>query len=93
MSRQLGIGFVGAGFMNRFHVQSLTGVRDCAVTGVFSPTRAHADSLASMSRGLRVGEPKVFGSITEMIADPDIDALWVASTNDTRVAVVEEVVD
>ena len=39
MGRRLGIGFVGAGFMNRFHVASLVGVRDCEVTGVFSPTR------------------------------------------------------
>ena len=34
----------------------------------------------------------MFGSITEMIADPAVDALWVASTNDTRVEVVEEIV-
>ena len=43
-NKRLGIGFVGAGFMNRFHVMSLQGVRDADVTGVFSPTRANADT-------------------------------------------------
>jgi len=91
--RTLGIGFIGAGFMNRFHAASLTGVRDCEVAGVFSPTRANADLLAAMARDLRVGEPRVHASVTGLVADPAVDALWVACTNDTRVAVVEEIVD
>ena len=39
MARSLGIGFVGAGFMNRFHVQSLVGVRDekCYSCGRVNP--------------------------------------------------------
>ncbi|MEX2247407.1 MAG: Gfo/Idh/MocA family oxidoreductase [Dehalococcoidia bacterium] len=91
--KPLGIGFVGAGFMNRFHVMSLVGVRDADVTGVFSPTRAHADSLAALSHDLGVGDPAVHGTITDLIADPAVDALWIASTNNTRVAVVEEIVE
>ena len=93
MAKPLGIGFVGAGFMNRFHVASLVGVRDCEVAGVFSPTRANADLLAAAAHDLGVGEAAIHGSITELIADPNVDALWIATTNDTRVAVVEEVVD
>ena len=89
----LGIGFVGAGFMNRFHVASLVGVRDCVVSGVFSPTREHAEQLASMSRDLGLGETAIHASIADLVADPDVDALWVATTNDTRVAVIEEIVD
>jgi predicted dehydrogenase len=93
MQPPLGIGFVGAGFMNRFHVASLVGVRDCVVTGVFSPTRVHAERLASYATELHVGEPSVHASITDLVADPAVHALWIACTNDTRVAVVEEVVD
>lgn len=92
-SRPLGIGFVGAGFINRFHVQSLVGVRDCVVAGVTSPTRAHAESLASLARELRVGAPRVHGSVAELVADPDVDALWIGIPNDRRIAVVEEIVD
>ena len=93
MPSSLGIGFIGAGFMNRFHVTSLTGVRDCHVAGVFSPTRAHAEALGALSRDLRLGVPAVHASISDLVADPGVDALWIASTNDTRVAVVEEIVD
>ena len=40
--KRLGIGFVGSGFMTRFHIQSFVGVRDGDVRGVWSPTRANA---------------------------------------------------
>ncbi|HEY8171551.1 MAG TPA: Gfo/Idh/MocA family oxidoreductase [Dehalococcoidia bacterium] len=91
--RPLGIGFVGAGFMNRFHAASLVGVRDCEVTGVFSPTRANADALARIAGELGLGHTTVHNSVTDLVADPHVDALWVATTNDTRVAVIEEIVD
>lgn len=91
--RRLGIGLIGSGFMNRFHARSLVGVRDADVTAVFSPTREHAESLAVLCRELAVGEPAVHRSVTDLVADPAVDALWIATTNDTRVAVVEEMVD
>ena len=56
-------------------------------------TRAHAEALGALSRDLRLGEPAVHASISDLVADPGVDALWIASTNDTRVAVVEEIVD
>lgn len=93
MAKRLGIGFVGAGFMNRFHVQSLVGVRDADVAGVFSPTRERAEALAGLCRALGVGEPRVHRSVTELVADPAVEAIWIASTNDSRVSVVEEIVD
>jgi predicted dehydrogenase len=92
-ARSLGIGFVGAGFMNSFHARSLEGVRDCHVAGVYSPTRARAEALCALSRDLRLGQPDLHGSITDLVADPGVHAIWVACTNDTRVPVVEEIVD
>ena len=68
MGKRLGIGFVGAGFMNRFHAQSLVGVRDCDVTGVFSPTRKHAEELAASCRELGIaGDVHLASSVTEQI--------------------------
>ena len=29
MNKSLGIGFVGGGFITKFHIQSMIGVRDC----------------------------------------------------------------
>jgi predicted dehydrogenase len=89
----LGIGFVGSGFVSQFHIRSLVSVRDADVAGVVSPTREHAEAAAALAKQLGVGSPKVFRSIAEMAADPAVDALWSCSPNDTRVAVVEEIVD
>ncbi len=91
--KRLGIGFVGAGFMSRFHVLSLAGVRDADAVAISSPNREHAESLARLCEKLGVGRPAVHASVTEMVADPSVDALWIATTNDVRVPIVEEIVD
>ncbi|MBI2914088.1 MAG: Gfo/Idh/MocA family oxidoreductase [Chloroflexi bacterium] len=90
---RLGIGFAGAGFVARFHIESLLAVRDADVAAVTSPTREHAEAAAALARDLGLGDPKVYGSVAEMVADPAVDAVWVCSPNDTRVAVVEVIVD
>jgi predicted dehydrogenase len=90
---RLGVGFVGAGFVTRFHIESLQGVRDADVAAVAAPTREHAEAAAALARRLGVGDPRVYGSVAEMVADPAVDALWVCAPNDVRVAVVEEMVD
>jgi predicted dehydrogenase len=91
--KRLGIGFVGSGFVARFHIQSLLGVRDADVTGITSPTRAHAEQAAALAASLGVGQPRVHASVSDLVADPDVDAVWVCAPNDVRVAVVEELVD
>jgi predicted dehydrogenase len=92
VEKSLGIGFVGSGFNATFHIQSLVAVRDCHVAAISSPTREHAESAAALAGELGVGEPNVYSSIGEMAVDPDVDALWICSPNDTRVEVVEEIV-
>ena len=37
-NKRLGIGFIGGGFITRFHIQSLLAVRDVDVIGVMSKT-------------------------------------------------------
>ena len=90
---RLGIGIVGSGFVARFHIQALVSVRDADVVAITSPTREHAEEAAALAKQLSVGEPKVYSSVGEMVADPAVDALWICSPNDTRIAVVEEIVD
>ncbi len=90
---RLGVGFVGSGFIARFHIQSWEGVRDADVRGVWSPNRAHADAAAALARTLRVGEARTYGSITDMVADPAIDCLWLCGPNHVRVENMEEIVD
>jgi predicted dehydrogenase len=92
MARNLGIGFVGAGFVAGFHIRSLTAVRKAEVAAVMAPTREHAEAAAALARDLGLGEPRVYGSVGEMCRDPAVEAVWICSPNDTRVAVTEEIV-
>ena len=91
-TKRLGVGFVGSGFITRFHIQSFTGVRDGDVRGVWSPNRKNAAAAAAYARELDVGEAKAYASITDMVADPDIDAIWLAGPNHARIENVEEIV-
>ncbi len=91
--RRLGIGIIGGGFVGCFHIRSFVGVRDADVLGVVSRSRESATAAAALARELRVGEAKAFGSITEMVADPAIDAVWICSPNFTRIEVMEEIVN
>ena len=52
MGRRLGVGFIGSGFMTRFHIRSWQAVRDGDVRGVWSPTPAHAEEAAALAREL-----------------------------------------
>ena len=89
---RLGIGFIGGGFITRFHIQSLVGVRDADVVGVMSRTKASAEESATLARTIGVGsDAKAYASITDMIADPNIHALWVCSPNFARVETFEEI--
>ncbi len=90
---RLGVGFVGSGFNARFHMLGWTGVRDADVLGVWSPNRKNAESAAAYARSLDVGACRAYRSIGEMVADPEIDAIWLTGANHARIENVEEVVD
>ena len=89
---RLGVGFIGSGFNTRFHLQAWQGVRDADVLGVWSPNTTNAASAAKLARDLDVGPAKAYKSITEMVADPAIDALWLCGPNQARIENVEEIV-
>ncbi|MDH4043763.1 MAG: Gfo/Idh/MocA family oxidoreductase [Gemmatimonadota bacterium] len=90
--KRLGVGFVGGGFVAKFHIRSWVGVRHADVLGVMSRSRESAEEAAALARTIGVGDAKVYGSVTEMVADPTIDALWICAPNFTRVAIMEEIV-
>jgi predicted dehydrogenase len=91
-SRPLGVGFVGSGFMTRFHLQSWVGVRHADVRGIWSPHPEHAGEAAALARRLGLGDTRVHRSITEMVEDPAIDAIWLCGPNHRRVENLEEIV-
>src|SRR3712207_2212195 len=80
----LRIGLLGSGFIANFHLQALLGVRDVQVSAVFSPTRAHREALASTANGMGLGPCRAYGSVEELVASEEVDAVWILGPNDTR---------
>jgi predicted dehydrogenase len=93
MTDRLGIGFIGSGFNARFHIQSLTSVREIDVRGVHSPNEKNAASTAALARDLDVGDARPYKSIRDMVADPAINALWLCGPNHARIDNITEIVD
>jgi len=91
-SKRLGIGIVGSGFNAKFHLQGFVAVRDADILGVWSPNAKNAAETAALARKLGVGAAKAFPTITAMVQDPAIDAIWVCGPNYARIENFEEIV-
>lgn len=92
-TRRLGVGFIGSGFIARFHLRSWVAVRDADVLGVWSPNKVRAEEAAALARDLRVGDAKAFDSIEDMVASPDIDCIWICGPNQARIENMERIVE
>lgn len=90
---RLGVGFIGSGFITKFHLRSWQAVRAADVRGIWSPTRANAEEAAAYARELRVGEARAFDSLEAMVADPAIDCIWICGPNHTRVENMETIAE
>ena len=81
----LRIGLLGSGFIAGFHLDALLGVRDVVVAGVFSPTPAHREALAQRADAMGLGPCRAYGSVGELVASGEVDAVWILGPNDTRI--------
>ena len=90
--KNLGVGIIGGGFIGMFHIRSWIGVRDADILGIFDKNEQTAENAAALAKGLGVGDTKVYGSITDMVADPAIEAIWICAPNFTRIEIMEEIV-
>ncbi|MGE5358412.1 MAG: Gfo/Idh/MocA family protein, partial [Bacteroidales bacterium] len=88
-TRSLRYGFVGAGFVAKFHLAALRQVRGIKVTGVTAVKGA--DELAALARTWGVGDGVAYPSIAEMAKHVDVIAIF--APNFARVSIVEQIVD
>jgi predicted dehydrogenase len=82
------LGFIGAGFIARFHAIAVHQVRGLEIAGLLR--RRGAEALASFCRERNLGEAKLFETIGEMAKHVDVVALYVP--NYARIEVMEQVV-
>ena len=87
----LRIGFVGSGFIAKFHVKSFQSVRHAQIAGVYSPTAANRAALAQAVNAAELGPCTAHDSLESLLADPDIDAIWLLAPNDRRLEVMRAI--
>jgi len=96
MTDKLRVGFLGAGFVAKFHAKAFSMVRDAVITAIYSRTSESANSLASYIEKLGLTRPKVYTNLQDFVSDKDLDAVWVMIPNNLRVeavrAIAEEVI-
>src|SRR5262245_16732772 len=73
----LRIGMIGSGFMARFHLQAMIGVRDAVIAGVFSPDRERREEFRRSVDAAGVGPCRSFASVEELAGADEIDAIWI----------------
>lgn len=87
----LRVGLIGTGFIAAFHLQSMLGVRNVSIGGVFSRSAERRARIAEMARALGLGPAHVFDSIEAMAMSGEVDALWLLTPNDTRLDIMREI--
>jgi predicted dehydrogenase len=87
----LRIGLIGSGFIAKFHLQSLIGVRNVVVTGVYSTTAARREAAARLANELGLGPCKAYDSLAAMAGSGAVDALWILAPNYVRLEHMREI--
>ncbi|HEX3700752.1 MAG TPA: Gfo/Idh/MocA family oxidoreductase [Phenylobacterium sp.] len=84
----LRIGFVGSGFIAKFHLKAFQSVRHVQIAGVFSPTAAHREALAEAVNAAELGPCTAHATLEALLGAPDVDAIWLLAPNDRRLEVM-----
>jgi predicted dehydrogenase len=89
----LRIGFLGAGFIANFHLESLVAVRNVRVAGIFGPRAERREAAAAKAEALGLGPCRAFPSLEAMLGSGEIDALWILAPNHVRIEIMRGVRD
>ncbi|MCS6923005.1 MAG: Gfo/Idh/MocA family oxidoreductase, partial [Fimbriimonadales bacterium] len=90
---RLRIGFIGSGFVARFHAQAFTSVRNAEITAIMTRDASKGSELAAFCRSIGVGNPQVYTDVRELTRDPNVDAVWFLAPNYVRVELIEAIAD
>ena len=70
----LRVGVIGAGWIAEKAAITLNGLHDCMIYAIASRSQARADEFAA-----KWGVPRAYGSYAQLIADADVDMVYVAT--------------
>jgi len=89
----LRIGFIGSGFIAKFHAKSFQSVRHAQITGVYSPTAANRDALVEAVNEAELGPCRAHADLESLLAAADVDAIWLLAPNDRRLEAMQAIHD
>jgi predicted dehydrogenase len=90
---QLRIGFIGAGFIANFHLESLIAVRNVRVAGVVGPRAERREAVAAKAEALGLGPCNSYDSLAAMLGSGEVDAVWIVAPNHVRIDIMREIRD
>lgn len=86
MGRHISYGIVGCGMMGQEHLRNIALLPDAGVAAIFEPDEAMRAAAAVLAPRARMA-----GSLAEVLADPDVDCLLIASPNHLHSAQMREI--
>ncbi|XDB00374.1 Gfo/Idh/MocA family oxidoreductase (plasmid) [Sulfitobacter sp. LCG007] len=86
MTRQINYGLIGCGMMGREHLRNIALLEGTRVTAIFEPDAAMAAAAQALAPDARMAT-----SVTDLLAEPDLDALVIVSPNHVHVGQMEEI--
>ena len=89
----LRIGMIGSGFIAKFHLQALVGVRNAVVSGVYSPTADRREAFAQAANAMDLGPCTAFSSVAALVTSGSVDAIWILAPNFVRLQIMQEIHD
>jgi len=90
---KLGVGFIGSGFIARFAAQGWTTVRDADIAAIYNPHQEGAGKLAAYCEELGLGRPKTYTDLHAMLANEEVNAVWVMNPNFARLETVRAITE
>lgn len=93
MTKRVGVGFVGDGFIAHFHAKSWVSVRDGDIVAVTSRRKEKGEEFASLCQELNVGDPAVYTDVRKMVQQSDVDVVYILAPNYLRLSIIEAIVE
>jgi predicted dehydrogenase len=91
MTAVLRYGLIGAGMMGREHLRNLALLPGSTLTAIADPDAASRAQTLGEARALFAADPLVFADHRDLLASDAVDAVIIASPNDTHAAILADI--
>lgn len=84
-SKSIGYGIIGCGMMGQEHIRNIRLLGDAHVAAIFEPDAGMLEKSLALAPGA-----KAVATVAELVADPTVDCILIASPNQHHVGQLEE---